>query len=164
MKNEINRRRFVKTAGFTGCALFLTSVFNPLNALNINPNKSEIPDPYKLNYCGYKCPGDCQMLKSTQDNDIKLKSEAYKSFKIKETYGEEFNEKNIFCWGCKTPGKPEGIIVSNCEVKKCVLGKGLNCCIECNALDNCEKEIWKKFPGHYKQVLEMQKILMKSKK
>jgi len=166
MKEEVNRRNFIKistVAGITGCAFLLAAKINPLKAFNTFPNGDEIPDPKKLNYCGYQCPSDCQFLKATSENNTELKMKAYETWKIKEKYGVEFDADKIFCWGCKTKDKPEGITVLKCTVRNCAKEKGHDCCIECKNLDKCDLELWKTFPDFYKKVLEMQKSYMASK-
>ena len=160
METEVNRRNFIKmgaVAGITGCAFLLATKFNSLKAFNTFSNENEIPDPKKLNYCGYQCPSDCQFLKATRENNTELKMKAYETWKIKEKYGVEFDAEKIFCWGCKTKDKPLGITVSKCTVRNCAIEKGYDCCIECNDLAQCEFELWKNFPDFHKQVVEMQK-------
>jgi hypothetical protein len=166
MKTEVNRRNFIKmasVAGITGCAFLLTSKLNPVNASFNYSKMNEVPDLKKLNYCGYQCPDDCQFLQATRENNDSLKMLAYNNWKIKEKYGIEFEADKTFCWGCKTKDKPVGIVLSNCQVRKCAIEKGYECCIECTDLAQCDFELWKKFPDFYKQVLEMQKNFKASK-
>jgi len=53
--------------------------------------------------------------------------------------------------------KPLNINVNACTVRKCAVEKGLDCCIECNGLTACDKELWKSFPQFKEKVIEMQK-------
>jgi hypothetical protein len=121
-------------------------------------------DPKKLNYCGYKCPADCQFLKGSLENNTDLKKQAYELWKIKERFGVEFNTDTIFCFGCKTTDKPEGIVLKNCTVRTCAKEKGFNCCIECEELTICGKELWERFPDFKKYVLEMQQKFFETQK
>jgi hypothetical protein len=166
METEFNRRNFIKmstVAGITGCAFLLAGRFNSLKAFDSLSTENEIPDPKKLNYCGYQCPADCQFLQATCENNPELKLKAYETWKIKEKYGVEFDAEKIFCWGCKTKDKPQGIVLSKCTIRNCAIEKGFDSCIECNNLDQCEFELWKKFTDFHKQVLEMQKTYMGTK-
>lgn len=159
-----NRRQFIITstkAGIAGCALMACP---NLSAFGINffENEQDIPDPKKRCYCGYKCPDDCKFLKGSVENNIELKKEAYKDWKIKERFGVEFDADKIFCYGCKNADKPEGIVLKNCTVRQCASSKGLDCCIECDELTACEKELWDRFPEFKKGVIELQKQYQQS--
>ena len=35
--------------------------------------------------------------------------------------------------------------------------KGIDCCIECNELPECDRDLWSRFPTFRDQVVEMQK-------
>ncbi len=164
MENEYNRRKFLKSAGIGSFAIILTSALKSSGSLSLISEDNQIPELKKLNYCGYKCPENCLMLKATKENNVELKKKAYTEFEVKKNYNINFDENKVFCWGCKTPEKPEGIIISNCKVKKCAQEKGLECCIECIDLKSCNKDLWKKYPEHYEKVTEMQKLYMSSKK
>jgi hypothetical protein len=166
MESEVNRRNFIKLstmAGITGCAFLLGAKFNSLKAFDTYSSANELPDPKKLNYCGYQCPDNCQFLQATRENNAELKRKAYETWKIKEKYGVEFDAEKIYCWGCKTKDKPLGITVSKCPVRNCAIEKGYDCCIECDNLARCGFELWKNFPDFHKQVIEMQKAFKVSK-
>jgi hypothetical protein len=166
METEVNRRNFIKlsaVAGITGCAFLLAGKFNSLQAFNTSSTGNEVPDPKKLNYCGYKCPDDCQFLQATRENNPELKKKAYETWKIKEKYNIDFDAEKTFCWGCKTKDKPLGITVSKCPVRNCAIEKGYDCCIECDKLTSCGFELWKNFPDFQKQVIDMQKNFKVSK-
>jgi len=47
--------------------------------------------------------------------------------------------------------------VNACTVRKCVIEKGYECCIQCETLAKCDKELWTNFPRHKDNVIEMQK-------
>ncbi len=164
MENGFNRRKFLKNVSIGGCALLLAPAIKSSGGNSLISNYNQIPDPKKLNYCGYICPENCQMLKATIENNVDLKMKAYSDFEVKKNYGIDFDADKVFCWGCKAKQKPEGINVSNCKVKMCVQEKGFDCCIECNELTTCNKDLWSKYPEHYEKVIEMHKVFMSSKK
>lgn len=162
-ENSMNsRRNFLKSAcalGIGCCAIGIGRI----NALGTNYMKDEIPDPEKLNYCGYTCPKDCEFLTASVTNDIEKKKLAYEHWHVKERYGADFEADKIFCFGCKNKEKPEGVILNGCQVRKCAIEKGYKACIECNNLAQCDKDLWKRFPDFYKYVIEMQKKYLTAK-
>jgi hypothetical protein len=167
MNNPVDRRKFLKfsaVAGVSGCALLMAANLNKLQAFNYLSNGNEIPDPLKMNYCGYNCPDDCKFLKATKENNLELKKEAYETWKIKEKFGVDFDPDKIFCWGCKTPDKPKGVVINGCQVRKCAIEKGYQACIQCDSLVACEKDLWKNFPDFFNAVKEMQKTYKTAKR
>jgi hypothetical protein len=166
MKPKLNRREFLakcSQAGIGVCALMLSPQLMAMN--NFTPgNDDEIPDPKKLNYCGYKCPDDCKFLKASIANDPELKKEAYEIWKIKEKYDIDFDAEKIFCFGCKVDDKPIGVTAENCTVRQCAISKNFDCCIECPTLTDCDKGLWTQFPDFKKSVIEMQVKYLESKK
>jgi len=146
----INRRTFIST-GATMCGFCLCSQF-PFAAYAAD----EPIDPKKRNYCGYICPEDCKFLEGTLENDIVLKQEAWKLWKIEERFGVEFDEEQAICYGCKELDKPEGIVLKRCTVRACAQEKKIDCCIECDELKTCDKDLWKRFPTFHEQVVAMQ--------
>jgi hypothetical protein len=157
MKNELKRRDFVTKcfkAGVTCCAIAYS---NSLSAQEQVKQTMQKPNPKNLEYCGYKCPDDCPLKKATVENNTDLKKKAYEIFKFKEKYGVEFDPEKVFCYGCKVDDKLLGINVKSCTVRSCAITKGYDCCIECNGLVTCDKELWKSFPEFKKAVIEMQK-------
>ena len=158
MKTDLKRRDFlfkICNAGLACCALMVApNVFGSQGANFLNDDEI---DPKKLEYCGYKCPADCPLKKGTLENNVELKKKAYETFKIKEKYKVDFDPDKIFCYGCKPADKPLGITVKGCTVRNCAVSKGIDCCIECNDLTVCKKELWDNFPDFKKMVIEMQK-------
>lgn len=156
MKTEIKRRDFVTKcfkAGVTGCALLYGN-----SILTQDPvTQVKKADLKNLTYCGFKCTAECTLYKATIENNTELKKKAYEEFKMKEKYNIEFDQENVFCYGCKPKDKPLSINVSACTVRKCVTEKGYECCIECNGLSSCDKELWKSFPQFKEKVIDMQK-------
>ena len=156
MDQKLRRRDFLKRssqAGLAGCALLICG---KAFSSSIPIMGDEVPDPRKLNYCGYTCPEKCDYLTATLNDDAKLKKECFKSWGIEERYGIKYDEKISFCYGCKTEDKPEGVVVSECTVRKCVQEKEIDCCIECKELRSCDKDLWKRFPDFYEGVKKMQ--------
>jgi hypothetical protein len=166
MKNKISRRNFLiksSVAGAACCTLMTGSGLSAMNNYLLQNNDDEILDLKKLNYCGYKCPADCQFLKGTLNNDEELKKEAYKLWKIKERFDIEFDPETIFCYGCKVSDKPEGVVTKNCTVRECAMSKKIDCCIECDELTSCDKDLWSRFPKFKESVIEMQKKYLEQK-
>ncbi|MBN1414991.1 MAG: DUF3795 domain-containing protein [Bacteroidales bacterium] len=159
MTKKLKRREFLvkgSCAGIACCAALMGPkglCFG--NTLQL-PDDEPI-DPKALNYCGYQCPSDCKFLQASLKNDTELKKEAYQLWKIKEKYNIDFDPETIFCFGCKNEEKPLGVVVKHCPVRQCVISKGLDCCIECNELSECKKELWSQFPDFKQYVMEMQK-------
>jgi hypothetical protein len=159
MKTELKRREFISKsckAGMACCALLYGSKLYGIGNLNTMPGK-DVPDLKKFNYCGYTCPDDCPMKMATLENNIELKKKAYTDWRIEKKYGIAFDPDKIFCYGCKTTSQPIGLVVEKCSVRECAMEKGYDCCIQCDKLSECDKEIWKTFPDFHKSVIEMQK-------
>lgn len=156
MKNNFNRRSFIRSGSVAGCALLMSGKIQAFRGFT--GMEDERPDPKKINYCGYTCPKECKFLEASVKNDPALKKEAYEIWEMKERFGvAEFDPDQIFCFGCKTTGKPVGIRLLKCDVRQCAINKKLDSCIECPELASCEKDLWKKFPDFKKAVIEMQK-------
>lgn len=161
MKNQINRRNFVKSGTFAGCALLMSGKLSAISGFSHLQN--EIPDPKKLEYCGYSCPKNCQFLEASVKNDVELKRKAYETWEMKKRFGVDFDADKIFCFGCKNPEKPVGLRLQKCDVRQCAIENKLESCIECEELTNCEKDLWTKFPEFHKAVIAMQKSYFEAK-
>jgi hypothetical protein len=157
MKKDIKRRDFVGTCLKAGVACCALSYGANLSAFNPTGKQDKKPDPKNLEYCGYKCPAECTLKKSTLENNLELKKKAYVDFKFKEKFGVEFDADKVFCYGCKQYDKPLGLPVTTCTVRKCVIEKGYDCCIQCDGLTACNKELWTNFPKFKDAIVEMQK-------
>ncbi len=155
MRNNLKRRDFVTGCLKAGAACMVLGSGG--NLLEMNINQDEKPDPKTLEYCGYKCPADCPLKKATLANDSGLKKKAFEEFRFREKYKIDFDADKIFCYGCKVKDKPLGPAVSRCTVRQCARSKNLDCCIECDTLAKCEKELWKEFPKLREHVLDLQK-------
>jgi|WetSurMetagenome_2_1015567.scaffolds.fasta_scaffold22119_1 hypothetical protein len=155
MKNQLKRREFLLKGCIAGAATCAMLYGNKLYGMQAMLKSDEIPDPKKLEYCGYVCPENCKMKQATIANSPEAKKEAYDQFKLTDK-GIVFDPDKIFCYGCKTD-KPIPELLQICTVRKCVLDKGMECCIECDQLQACDKELWKKYPDFYQAVISMQK-------
>jgi len=161
MKNQIDRRNFVKSGTMAGCALLLSGKLSAISGFS--HLQDEVPDPKKLEYCGYTCPKNCQFLEASVKNDVELKRKAYETWEMKERFGVDFDPDKIFCFGCKNPEKPVGIRLQKCDVRNCVIEKKLDACIECKELEECNKDLWAKFPEFKKAIVKMQKSYFEAK-
>jgi hypothetical protein len=163
MKTHLNRRDFLVTSlktGITTCSFLACPALISWSAPV--PGNNEIPDPKKLNYCGYVCKDDCKMLKATVENDPVLKKQAYTDWKLEEKYGVAFDPEKVICYGCKAQSEKTGIVIEKCSVRKCVISRELECCIECDELASCDEELWKAFPDFKKYVIGLQKNYLES--
>ena len=152
--HDLDRREFLIAGSRTGVAL-CGACLCPGLMLDEQENPKKPLDPKKLNYCGYTCPGDCKFKLGTLEDDEQLKKQAFEAWKIEDRYGLAFDPETAMCYGCKAPGKPEGVVVANCTVRSCARTKKLVCCIECPDLGGCDKDLWSRFPDFKKQVDEM---------
>jgi len=156
MKTNLNRRDFIiksTCAGMSCCILMSGSKLSGLYSMPLV--EEEKPDLKKLNYCEYQCPNDCQFLKGTLENNTKLKKEAYKLWQIKKRFSVKFSAEDIYCYGCKSKDKPEGVALVHCTVRSCAMSKNLECCIECGELAGCNRDLWERFPKFKETVVEM---------
>jgi len=158
MNTQSNRRTFIKSSTIAGCSLLISG---KLSAFSFPQN--EVPDPKKLNYCGYTCPKECKFLEASIKNDVDLKKEAYDEWQVKERYHVDFEPEKIFCFGCKNEEKPAGVVLTNCTVRKCAIQKKYDSCIQCNELADCDKDLWSRFPDFHKSVIKMQEIFKENK-
>lgn len=156
MKTHLKRRDFIiksSQAGFACCALMFASKLNVFGGFG-ETFKTDVPDLKKLNYCGYTCPDNCEFKMAGLQNDIEKKKEAFKLWRLEDKYGISFDPDLVFCNGCKTNEKLS-IITKKCTVRKCAIEKGYDCCVQCDELSGCDKEIWKTFPDFHKMVINM---------
>lgn len=163
MKPEHSRRKFIARSTKVcagGCILLATSKLGLTNTFSELYDKEEKPRPKELNYCGYKCPQDCQFKVATLENKVEKKKEAFETWKITERYGVEYSDEVAFCYGCKADDKPLGAVTGNCTVRACAIDKKIDCCIECNELKECDKDLWSRFPGFHEAVIKMQEAYL----
>lgn len=149
--SKIDRRKFLAGSARAGMAICGACLCSRIPAFATE----EALDPKQLCFCGYKCPPDCKFLQGTLNDDLDLKKEAWKLWKIEERFGVEFDPEQAFCYGCKELDKPAGIVLKRCTVRSCAMEKKLESCIECDELQGCDKDLWTRFPKFKKQVIEM---------
>jgi hypothetical protein len=154
MKKNLPRRDFIMKASAAcmgGCILLSTK-----GALAAMLQDDQIIKPEELCYCGYKCPDDCQFLVASQKNDPGLKKAAYDEWGLEKRFGLEFDADKVFCFSCKPVDRPEGPVLKCCTVRSCAKEKGYQACIQCNMLNNCDRELWTRFPQFHHAVIKMQ--------
>jgi hypothetical protein len=162
---KTDRRSFILQCSFAclGCATMLSPpLMKANNKADLFIDKEKTTDPKKLNYCGYTCPEECKVYEASIQNNLELKKEAFKLWKIEERYGIKFDAENFYCFQCKDTIAPKGIIQNQCTVRECVIKKGLDCCIECNELKSCQEDLWGRFPEFYKNIIKMQENYKKN--
>lgn len=148
--NSIKRREFLKKG--VGCCVVLAGTTSFVFA------SDEKPNPKELSYCGYKCPDDCKMYLAGKSDDEALKKEAFQTWKASEVYGVEYSPEIVFCEKCKGTDNPQSLILTKCTVRNCAIERGYDCCIECDGLAACEKNLWTNFPKFKQKVIEMQEM------
>jgi len=158
MQTNSNRRQFIKSGAIASCTLLISG-----NLSAFSFPEDQVPEPKKLNYCGYTCPKDCQFKEATLKNNKELKKKAYETWKIKERYNVDFDETTAFCYGCKTKDKPAGVVMTNCTVRSCAIEKKHDSCIQCKELKTCNKDLWTHFPDFHKSVVKMQQTYLEAK-
>jgi hypothetical protein len=155
--NRFDRREFVSTTAKTGVALCGLCMCGPMASFaGDDAGGEERIDLAGRCFCGYTCPDDCAMLQATLKDDIELKKKAWQEWKIEETYGVEFDPEQAICYGCTAMDKPKGIVLARCTVRDCAIEKDKVCCIDCDELTACDKDLWQRFPDFKKKIIELQ--------
>lgn len=150
------RREFLKLCGQFGVVCACGCVAPQLRAEEAKlaaPKK--LPDLKARAYCGLICGDWCELWKATRTNDLTAKQKVYAEWKWKEKFGVEFNPDQVFCHGCKAPGKPVNIAHARCTVLKCSVERGLESCLQCGKLADCDKELWKNYPDFRTQMVKL---------
>jgi hypothetical protein len=151
------RRDFLKLCGQFGVACACGCVAAQLRAADAAPAVPKaLPDLKTRAHCGLICGDWCQLWKATQTNDLAAKQKVYTEWKWKEKFGVEFNPDQVFCHGCKAPGKPQNLAHGRCTVLQCNLDRGLESCLQCRTLAACDKELWKNYPDFRQQMIKLQ--------
>jgi hypothetical protein len=156
MKNTHSRRNFLKKGTAFCLACGAIAACPGIRAASFLQDDDEIPDPKKLEYCGYKCPADCPMYLATINNDVEAKKKAFENWQLEERYGLKFDPEQVFCYTCKPEEKPVGIAAQHCAVRACAIEKGFDCCIECKELSTCKKGVFSRYPDFHKGVVKLQ--------
>ena len=160
MHPPLPRREFLKLLSRFGAACACGSMAVRLAAEQATPGgpaaPQKLPELKTLAYCGLICDDRCPLFKVTRTNDAAAKQKVYEEWKWKEKFGIEFNPDQVFCYGCKAPGKPENIPHSRCTVLKCSAARGFDTCVQCRKLADCDKDLWKNYPDFHKQMVKLQ--------
>ena len=156
MLSKQNRRNFIKSCTMFGCACCTIPLFNTEIFAFYNIGKKEIIDLSGLSYCGIACETKCELFKATKENDLEQKRKIYYSWGWKEKFNIEYDPEKVFCIGCKPGNKPLKIGMAECSARMCALKNEIASCIQCKKLKTCEKELWKKWPDFYRNILKLQ--------
>jgi hypothetical protein len=160
MKTSLPRRDFLKYCGEIGATCACCGFVNRLaaeGAAPAQPAAPKLPDLKDRAYCGLICDNSCPLFKATQSNDPVAKKAVYEQWKWKEKFGVEFEADQVFCHGCKAPGKPVNIAHAKCTTLKCCVGRKLESCLQCGKLAGCDKELWKNWPDFKKHIEKLQR-------
>ena len=162
MHPPLPRREFLKLLSQFGAACACGGMAVRLAADQAKPEgpaaPKKLPDLKTRAYCGLICDDSCPLFKATRTNDAAAKQKVYTEWKWKEKFGVEFSPDQVFCYGCKAPGKPENIPHSRCTVLKCSTERKLESCLECQKLAGCDKELWKSWPDFHQQMIKLQQM------
>jgi hypothetical protein len=113
----------------------------------------------KLTYCCFECdPEKCPTLKATLEDDVEYKEKT--AVEWSKRYEREVSADEVFCYGCRVPEDKMSLLVKRCDVRQCVLDKGLVSCAHCPDLATCQRNLWTSFPDFRKRVLEIQKKVL----
>jgi len=90
-----------------------------------------------ISYCGINC-AECEARKATVNNDDDLRA------RVAEKWAKMNNEPSITaetinCLGCRQEGVKFYFCSHLCEVRKCVIAKGFDCCSACSERAGCAK-------------------------
>ena len=158
MHLPLPRREFLKLLSQFGAACACGGMAVRLAADQAKPGGPKLPDLKTRAYCGLICDDSCPLFKATRTNDAAAKEKVYTEWKWKEKSGIEFNPDQVFCYGCKAPGKPENIPHSRCTVLKCSAARGFDSCVQCRKLADCDKDLWKNYPDFHQQMIKLQQM------
>ncbi len=85
--------------------------------------------------CGLDCE-QCDARKATMDNDNALRNKVAKLWS--ELNGVEITPEMINCDGCRADGLKTPYCDSLCPIRQCALGKKVEHCGDCEAMDGCK--------------------------
>jgi hypothetical protein len=153
-----SRRTFLGTAACAGGCALLGALAKGADGEGQAPPKKSY-DFDKLTYCCFACkPEQCPLLKASLNNDPEGKKQTAAEWR--EKYKREFKPEEVFCFGCKVEPVRLGFNVKNCDVRACVIGKGLVSCAHCRELATCQKALWVNYPKFREHVLGVQKDVL----
>jgi hypothetical protein len=85
-------------------------------------------------YCGLDC-AECGAYKALQNNDQALREKTAAEWT--KVHNFNFTPDMINCTSCKGTGVQVGHC-SECEMRKCAIGKGVVNCGSCDEFENCK--------------------------
>ncbi len=85
-------------------------------------------------YCGLDCE-KCDARKATIDNDDALRVKVAQLWS--DLNGVEITPEMLNCEGCRADGKKTPYCDGLCPIRQCALGKSVETCGDCPALDGC---------------------------
>lgn len=85
-------------------------------------------------YCGLDCE-KCDARTATLNNDNALRERVAKLWS--ELNGVEITPEMINCDGCRADGVKTPYCDGLCPIRQCALGKSVETCGECSAMDGC---------------------------
>jgi hypothetical protein len=154
-----NRREFLGAAACTGSCLLLGSFVPRAGAAPAKAEGEKTYDFDTLAYCCYECrPERCPIGKASLSNDLEEKKKI--AVKWREKHGREFSAEEVFCFGCKVEPAKMGFNVKSCDVRACVLAKGIVSCAHCRDLEDCRRSLWINYPKFRDHVLAIQKNVL----
>jgi hypothetical protein len=160
MLSPLPRREFLKLLSQLGVACACGAAAVRLAAEEVKTNEpaaaKKLPELKTRAYCGLVCGDWCELFRATKADDPAAKRAVYAKWKWKEKFGVEFDPSQVFCYGCKAAGRPVNIAHSRCTVLKCSVERGLESCLQCKQLAECDKELWKNYPEFRKKMVELQ--------
>ncbi len=163
MLSPLPRREFLRRLGQLGIACAGCAVAARVlaeDAPSPAPAARKLPDLKDRAYCGLVCGDWCELWRATRSDDPAAKRAVYEKWKWKEKFGIEFDPGQVFCHGCKAPGKPVNVAHARCTVLKCSAGRGFDSCLQCDRLARCDKDLWKNYPDFRRQMMKLQQDYM----
>ena len=159
MLSSTSRRAFLKNCGQLGVACAACGLTSFASAAEPAPTPAapaKLPELHTLAYCGLTCDNRCQLFKATAANDVAAKKKVFDEWGLKAKYGREFDPEKVFCYGCKSPGKPRNESKTKCTVRACAIEREFDSCLQCKGLAACDKELWKGWPDFHKNMIKAQ--------
>ena len=86
--------------------------------------------------CGLDCE-TCEARLATVNNDDALRAKVAKLWS--DLNGVEITPEMINCVGCRINGVKTPYCESLCPIRQCALGRGVETCGDCSAMESCEK-------------------------
>lgn len=86
-------------------------------------------------YCGLDCE-KCDARIATLNDDHDLREKTAKLWS--ELNGVTITADMINCMGCRVDGVKTPFCSGLCQIRKCVLGKGVGTCGECPDMEQCQ--------------------------